>query len=526
MDNEKKERQGSLIPSPARDSQIQVVVNQTSDDSEKEIDLVRVFHNMKLKLRVFAWVMLLCLALGICAPLLMYQFTKEPLTVSSVVTLRYDVVRRDAEGRIISSTRVKDLTAPDGGELDLNQITASYVLQAALEGLELSHPVTLANLRDNIRIDRILTEDSRRQQEIASQMMSDKNAGAYSEVQNIELTYVNQFVVSLTNGFGEPDSRVKYELKDEELRLILDRILSAYNDYLVITYADTKLPDDEFAAIDIERQDILESLDLLRSAVQNLYDFCDEQPEGIQSYRSWKTGVTLTDLMAELETARSVNVNYLYSYVSTNSIVRDRDAMITNYRYQLRNAQTQLDALSENIQTNQDILDDYQNDEIFVSMQDSDTSKSTKTTTDYYNRLIMEQAENYEKVAKLEVTIADLQYKLNSLTDAGNESAGAADQEKAAAELAEALRACRGVYTQIRDQFSEIHGASFFTAYAEHTTAQGKTASFLSAVSKKMLIGGVAGLVIACGLWFLSALAIEFQRRKDEDGEGKEAAKG
>jgi hypothetical protein len=526
LDNENKERRESLIPSPARDSQIQVVVNQTHDDSEMEIDLVRVFHNMKLKLRIFAWVILLCLALGICAPLLMYQFTKAPLTVSSVVTLRYDVLRRDAEGRIISSTPVKDLTAPEGGELDLNQITASYVLQAAMEGLELSHPVSLANLRSNIRIDRILTENSRRQQEIASQMLSDKNARAYSEVQNIELTYVNQFVVSLTNGFGEPNSRGKYELKDGELRLILDRILSAYNDYLVITYADTKLPDDEFAAIDIERQDILESLDLLRSAVQHLYDFCDEQPEGIQNYRSWKTGITLTDLMAELETARSINVDYLYSYVSTNSIVRDRDAMITSYRYQLRNAQTQLDALIENIQTNQDILDDYHNDEIFVSMQDSDTSKSTKTTTDYYNRLIMEQADNYEKVAKLEVTIADLQYKLNSLTDNGNESAGAAEQEKAAAELAEALRVCRSVYAQIRDQFSEIHGASFFTTYAEHTVSQGKTASFLSAASKKMLIGGAAGLVIACGLWFLSALAIEFQRRKDEDGEGKEAEKG
>ena len=125
MDNENKERRDSLIPSPARDSQIQVVVNQTHDDSEMEIDLVRVFHNMKLKLRVFAWVILLCLALGICAPLLMYQFTKAPLTVSSVATLRYDVVRRNAEGQIISSTPVKDLTAPDGGELDLNQITAS-----------------------------------------------------------------------------------------------------------------------------------------------------------------------------------------------------------------------------------------------------------------------------------------------------------------------------------------------------------------------------------------------------------------
>ncbi len=135
MDDEKKERRDSLIPSGDRDSRIQVVVNQTRDDSEMEIDLVRVFHNMKLKLRIFAWVILLCLALGLCAPLLMYQFTKAPLTVSSVVTLRYDVVKRSASGQILSSAPVGDLTAPDGGELDLSQVTASYVLQNALEGL-------------------------------------------------------------------------------------------------------------------------------------------------------------------------------------------------------------------------------------------------------------------------------------------------------------------------------------------------------------------------------------------------------
>ena len=524
MDN--KERREELILPENRDSRINVVINRSEADDEAEINLARVFHNMKIKFRVFAWVILLCFAVGICAPLLMYQFTKSPLTVSSVVTLRYNVVRRNAEGRIISSTPVTDLTAPDGGTLDLNQITSSYVLQAALDGLTLSHPLSLTNLRDNIRIDRILTEDSRRQQEIASKMMSDKNAGAYAEVQSIELVYSNQFVVSLTNGFGSTDSRVKNELTDTELRLVLERVLAAYNDYLVTTYADTKLPDDEFAAIDVEKQDILESLDLLRSAVQNLYDFCDLQPAEIKNYRSWSSGITLNDLMAELETARSVNVDYLYSYASTNSIVRQRDAMITSYQYQLRSAQTKLDALNENIATTQDILDSYKNDEIFVSMQESDTARSTKTTTDYYNRLILEQAENYDKVAKLEVTIADLQYKLDSLYAAGDGSAESADQQTATAELAEALRVCKAVYGQIQEQLKEIQTSAFFTSYAQHTVAQGKTASFLAANTKKMLIGGVAGLVVACGLWFLSALAIEFQMRKDEDGQEKEALKG
>lgn len=521
--NEKRE---DLVLTRDRDSRIEVVVNQPGADTVTEINLLRVFRNMKRRFRVFIWVILLCFTVGICAPLLMYQLDQKPLTVSSVVTLEYDVVKRNSAGLIVSSTPVADLTAPNGEALDLNQLTSSYVLQAALDGAELSRPISLENLRNNIRIDRILAEDSRRQLEVASQMMADKNTGAYSQVQNIDLTYVNRFVVSLTNGFGSADSRSKTELTNAELRLVLDRILYAYNDYLVNTYADIKLPDDEFSAIDIEKQDILDSLDMLRTAVQDLYDFCSVKPAAIRHYRSWRTGYSLNDLMAELETARTVNVNYLNSYVSTHSIVRDRDAMITNYRYQLRNAQTRLDTLNENIRTVQNILDNYKNDEIFVSMQESDTARATRTTTDYYNKLVLEQADNYDRAAKLEVKIADLQYKLDSLTAAAEAGAEAYGQEQATRELADALEVCRRVYARIRDHFEEIHSSAFFTTYAEHTVAQGKVVSFLSACAKKMVIGGVGGAVIGGALWFLSGIAAEFRGRKEEDAGGKGEAEG
>ena len=73
-----------------KDSQIQVVVNSPGweDDS---IDLGRVFRNFKKKKRIYVWVLVLCVVIGLCAPLLIYQFTRDPLTVSSVVTLQYDV---------------------------------------------------------------------------------------------------------------------------------------------------------------------------------------------------------------------------------------------------------------------------------------------------------------------------------------------------------------------------------------------------------------------------------------------------
>lgn len=520
---DRDDRQNDRVLSVDKDTQINVVVNNPDLDDDT-IDLGRVFHNVKLKSRIYAWVLLLCMAAGISASLLMYQLTKEPLTVSAVVTLDYDVIQPIEDDEVVSpedilTAPVTDLSAPDGTELDLNQITSSYVLQEALNGLELSHPLTLSNLRSNIHIDRILTEDSRRQQEVAASMIEDKNTQAYTQVQGIELTYDNRFVVSLTNGFGDEDSRVKYELTDAELRLILDRILDAYNRYLVSTYADIKLPDDEISVIDTEGLDILESLDLLRTAVQNLSDYCDDRPDAIKTYRSYRTGRSLNDLMEDLARVKSVNVDYLYSYVYANSIVRDRASMIINYQYQMRTAQTELDVVNENIATTQTILDNYKNDEIFVSMQESDTAKSTQTTTDYYNKLVLQQAKYYERAAELEATIADLKDKITSLTATSESS----DATAAVEELARATELCHTAYENIRDQMEEITTSVFYTTYAEHSVAQGKTESFISAASKKMLIGAIAGIVIACGLWFLSALAPEF-RSKKEESEEKEAA--
>ncbi len=57
--------------STGNNRQIQLVVNSSED--EGTIDLGNVFHNMKLKKRIFAWVLVLCLVAGVCAPLLLRQ---------------------------------------------------------------------------------------------------------------------------------------------------------------------------------------------------------------------------------------------------------------------------------------------------------------------------------------------------------------------------------------------------------------------------------------------------------------------
>ena len=516
MENNEKKQGLSLD----QGSQISVMVNNAYEEDDS-IDLGKVFQNFKKRTPVFIWLVLFGLLLGVGAGVLKGWMDRKPLTVSSVVTLDYsipvDSTDPSEETRYVPVTNLSD---PEGNPLDLNQVTSSFVLQNAMKDLNLSQPVSLANLRANLRVDRILTEESRRNQEMASRMLDQNNLGtaAYEQAQEVKLEYVNRFIVSLTNGFGDEDSGDVRMLEDGELRTLLDRILASYNDYLVLTYADKKLPDDEIGVIDIQNQDLLESLDLLRTATRNLITYCDEKPETVRTYRSWQTGYTLDNLETRLNLVRDVNVDYLYSYVYANSIARNVNTVLTNFRYQLREARNRMDTLTEKIETTRKVLEGYKNDEIFVSMQESDTSKSTRTTTDYYNELILEQAKNYEEAATLEITVSDLENKIANL-EAGTSRL---DSLLAQQELKESIGVSHGVYQEIVSHMTEVFDSAVYNNFARASVAQGKTVNLLTASMKNMLVYGAVGAVIALGLWFGSALAPEFMGRKKEEEAKKE----
>ena len=496
------------------DSKINVVVNRSADE-DGAINLLNVFGHMKQKRGFFVWIIVLFAVIGICIPLILYQTKKQSLRVASVVTLDYDV-RDTTNPRLTQAPRpVTDLTAPDGTPLDLSHLTSAYVLQSALDSVALSEDITIAELRDNVHVDRILTEESRRQQEVASKMLADKNGAAYTQLQSVKLTYVNQFVVSVDNGFGSEDGKKVY-LKDDELRLLLNRILESYDSYLAMTYADLKIPGDEIGVIDTEGLDIMESLDLLQASVNGLYAFCDAQPDAVKDYRSYRDGRSLRDLMETLQTVSDVNVNYLSSHVYANSIAKDTDAMLSKYRYTLRETESKLDVVKDTIATTKEMIAAYKPDRILLSSQENDSVRTTYVTTDYYNQLMISQAENYQKAAEFEVEINTIKEKIANLEKGSTN--GKAEQAKA--ELAEAVKTCHDVYVSVREQMEEIMGSAFYTRYADASAAQGKQESFLTANAKGMVIGAVLGALLACGWWFVNAFAAEMKRSgKKETGE-------
>lgn len=520
---EKNERQEEQKLPIRNDSQIQLIVNQPDTD-EDTIDLGQVFHNMKLKSRIYAWLLVLCMLVGACAPLLLYQFTKSPLTVTSVVTLRYlienpEVKELEKRGAVIDYTvtpkeiMVDQLVAPDSTEIDLNQITASSVLQEAMSGLSLSKPVTLENIRNNLTITRVLTDESARTKEILEGMAADKNADLYKQLQSAKMKYQNRFLVSLSNGFGDEESQVKYDLKAEELRTLLDRILEAYNRYLAETYADVKLPENRIALIDTENLDAAESLDLLSKALQDLYNYCDERQDSVKSYRSWRNGRSLTDWMEVIRTVQEVSVKGLEVQLYSKGLISAREEMLINYEYELRTLQQQLEEVNTTIAETDRILKSYKNDNVIVSMQESDSTRSTQVTTAYYNELVLKQADEYKEAEKIRVEIDEIRDKMADLSA----MEGSSDSIGAESEFATILEISEAVYREVRAHMEEVVESPLFITYAEHSAPQGKEQNFLQANMKKILIGTVVGAVLACGIWFIAALAPEFRRNREEE---------
>ena len=263
---------------------------------------------------------------------------------------------------------------------------------------------------------------------------------------------------------------------------------------------------------------ILDSLDQVRGALESLNEYCAARSEQTIAYRSWKTGRTLTDWMETLELIQSTRVDYLYSMVSENGMTLDKNALMTGWRYQLRTARNRLDEVNENISETKKILASYKNDEVYVSMQESDAMKETKAVTDYYNTLVLQMLTYYDEAAKLKTTIADYESRISRMEAASETEVTEAVRQ----ELEDVVTSARDVYAGIRAHMEEIFQTPMYTTYELHSGAQGKEVSFLSASAKRMIIGAAAGAVIALGLWFLAALAPEFMGgRKNRE---KEAA--
>ena len=216
-----------------------------------------------------------------------------------------------------------------------------------------------------------------------------------------------------------------------------------------------------------------------------------------------------------ISTLNDVDISYLSASLISGGISKTPTDLLNRLNYSLRNAKLELAKTEGNIASNQKIIDEYQNENISVSVSDGKDDQSTRITTEYYNNLVIKQVELYKQQAELSQTIADLESRVVAF----GAEVSAEELAKADAEFRKVYENATEVYELVTDYANEfLESETVMNEFISATGAQSKATSFFSSSQiKKAVIGGIAGAVIACCLWFASGFVAELKKEGREN---------
>ncbi|MFQ8812970.1 MAG: hypothetical protein ACLR8X_07275 [Gallintestinimicrobium sp.] len=170
---------------------------------------------------------------------------------------------------------IKDGYAPDGSDLDVNEIYSSTVIAQAMDSLGASGRLT--TVRSNCSVTPIISEE----QEKINDALIEKGE---------EVTYFpDTYKVSLV---------VDGKLGGSYARNMLDAIMQSYCTYYTEKYVEQKLSLNPSRNLLDNGYDYYECVRILENDTNDMHDFLLAKRESYPNFRSSQTGYTYKDLCA------------------------------------------------------------------------------------------------------------------------------------------------------------------------------------------------------------------------------------
>ena len=195
---------------------------------------------------------------------------------------------------------IKDGYAPDGSDLDVNEIYSSTVIAQAMDSLGASGRLT--TVRSNCSVTPIISEE----QEKINDALIEKGE---------EVTYFpDTYKVSLV---------VDGKLGGSYARNMLDAIMQSYCTYYTEKYVEQKLSLNPSRNLLDNGYDYYECVRILENDTKDMHDFLLAKRESYPNFRSSQTGYTYKDLCAIYSELKKYEIPKLYAYVLDGPQIRD-----------------------------------------------------------------------------------------------------------------------------------------------------------------------------------------------------------
>lgn len=481
---------------------VELYINHDNAHDEEGINLLNVFSNMKKRFLFFLPLMFILIILGLVVPVLMYETKAKNDNTIVVIGFEYE---GSEEG-----------LAPDKTILDVNYIKSSYIIQEALNSITLDNTPSISSIANNITVSGILTSDTQQQLEVIY-ALSESDDKYLQYLQEFELKYRAQYIVTLENGFKSGNSKVT--LNSNDLEHLLNAITNAYSNYFIETYNDVKLVENRLESLNQDSYDYLDLLDEVKSYLTYLNNYCNEKYAVAPWFRA-SDGLSFNDLSNIIYTMSDIDIDYIYSYIYLNNISKDKESQLTIYNYEKRQAELDLAEINTNIASLEASIAAYKSDKVVIATTDGNQSTEAEVTSDYYNGLINKQIELNEEKSSLEKQISVLSDKITNLEGS---TASAEQIAKAETHVEESLNNALSLYELVNNHTIELFNSSAYKNNYLTTIETTENGSTLMDNMKKIVIGVAIGVVLSISIWCVDALIIEIKR--DKKAERKEETK-
>jgi len=464
-------------------------------EEEVTIDLVGVASHMKRKRRLYGYLLLMAVCLGVFIGGMsgvLGMVTGKGAYATAVVTFSYDGIDQGLD--------------PNGGAFDAAQMKSTAVVTEALDMLDWAD-VSADEVRVNINIKGVIP-DAVKQRIAVINTVAEEDPAYYANIEDLDY-FPSQYTVTLQRMEGLDGGRT---------RELLDAVLTAYRGDFMERYANTSALALSSNVLSITEYDYLQAADLLRSQLDVISRYASGKVAEAADFRATSTGLSFADLTAAVGAVSGIDIANFVSFVQSNNLTKDAGTRANYYDYQIEQYELTLAELQARLHTLEGTIAGYEKDPVIVmSSQESVAESSQKNG--YYDTLLAQKLSLDREIAetgsKLNETYA-LRSRLEASTSTGTEE-DYAYADKLLSDLSETIESLSGLAELTAREYYETE--LYADAYRVSIPAQYTPAVGLTEAARRAIIcaAALAGAVVV--LWCFDGFKEELMKGR---GDGKE----
>ncbi len=407
----------------------------------------------------------------------------------------------------------KGLT-PNGETLDVNTIKNPTVIEAALS--QLGYSLSLVDsVRNAIIIDSVTPAEARDEMSVYKSAFEETgNLAAAQAMLNVDYFPVQYKV---TFDFS------KTSFSDDEAARVINTVLECYRSYFFEEYGYSDTVGNASLVVDYSDYDYLVAVDTYAGTLDALLEIVE--PLKDSDFRSSKTGYSFSDLTSEINISSSYETDVITAYILENSVVKDKESMISYYEYRIDELNRKKSTASANLKTINASIDNYEKDSVIVYGGLDDIENSSYTAvSEKYDSLFTRKIKAQNEVSGYNQSIKECEARLASVKKLSGSSSGTKDVEYVEERIADLDETVRRLVDDVNTTLMEYReSVTFANAYSVLVPANVNSKSYvsmlLSNVTMPIVLAEAVVFVLYIGISIVYGFVLESRAKKSETNE-------